>query len=226
MVKRVANLYGLSNDLRFIAVVLEKLPVFVCLHKVRNNKALFWINRILRIIKRARFIALNSQHLEARNVLTVLVDLRPRVYSILTGVETAEESCSSGRVRELTYSVLFNECDSIQQRYCGDLRDLATKLEVDYLMPNTELVEKQGTNKSDSKIKLVKKPKKNDWKPPKGYIGSKEIVNDYEVPRSTIQGWAERDKAKVKKDPQTREVYYIKKWFDKRFENYKPRRKS
>lgn len=76
------------------------------------------------------------------------------------------------------------------------------------------------------KTKTFKEPKKNGWKPPKGYIGSKEIVNDYEVPRSTLQQWGERDSTKVKQDPQTREVYYKKKWFDKRFKNYQPRRKS
>ena len=62
------------------------------------------------------------------------------------------------------------------------------------------------------------------WKPPKGYIGSKTIVNDCNVPRSTLQGWAERDEVKPKKDPQTKECYYPKKWVEKRRASYKPRR--
>ena len=87
-------------------------------------------------------------------------------------------------------------------------------------------METEKTKKNEKEIIIAKEPKKTVWKPPKGYIGSKEIVNDYKVPRSTLQGWAERDKAKVKKDFQTNEVYYIKKWFNKRFKNYRPRRKS
>ncbi len=63
-------------------------------------------------------------------------------------------------------------------------------------------------------------------KPPKGYIGSKAIVNNYNIPRSTLQGWAERDKANVKKDPMTKENYYQKKWLEKCRKKYKPRSKA
>ena len=87
-------------------------------------------------------------------------------------------------------------------------------------------LESEKSIKIDENIKTVGESKKAVWKPPKGYIGSKEIVNDYKVPRSTLQGWSERDKAKVKRDPQTKEVYYTKKWFSKRYKNYRPRRKS
>ena len=72
--------------------------------------------------------------------------------------------------------------------------------------------------------KPLKKP--TQWEPPKGYIGSKTIVANYNIPRTTLQGWAERDEAKVKKDTQTGENYYQKKWLDKRYENYKPRTKA
>jgi len=76
----------------------------------------------------------------------------------------------------------------------------------------------------------VKKP--TPWKPPKGYIGSKTIVNSYNVPRSTLQGWRQRDetsgklKKPIKTDPQTNENYYWQTWFKKHFENYKPRPKA
>jgi len=66
----------------------------------------------------------------------------------------------------------------------------------------------------------------NQWKLPRGYIGSKRIVNDHNVPRSTLQGWAEQDKVNVKKDPQTKENYYLRKWFEHRLENYRPRSKT
>jgi hypothetical protein len=68
--------------------------------------------------------------------------------------------------------------------------------------------------------------KLSQWKPPKGYIGSKTIVNNYKIPRSTLQGWAERDSAIVKKDPQTKENYYQIKWLDKHRKNYRPRQNT
>jgi hypothetical protein len=68
-----------------------------------------------------------------------------------------------------------------------------------------------------------KKSGNRSWKPPRGYIGSKAIVNGHKVPRSTLQGWAERDAITPKKDPQTQERYYPEKWFKKRFKTYKPR---
>lgn len=68
-----------------------------------------------------------------------------------------------------------------------------------------------------------RQPKTKGWNPPKGYIGSKEIVNNRSVPRTTLQGWQERDPPNVKKDPQTHECYYLKKWFEKHYKNYKPR---
>jgi hypothetical protein len=72
---------------------------------------------------------------------------------------------------------------------------------------------------------------KEQWKAPKGYIGSKTILSDYEVPRTTLQGWHERDMASgtlknVRKDPQTGENYYPQKWFEKRFAHYKSRGKT
>lgn len=77
---------------------------------------------------------------------------------------------------------------------------------------------------TEQEIKAGKKP--TQWKPPKGYIGSKTIVADYGIPRTTLQGWAEQDSATVKKDKQTRENYYQKKWLEKRHKNYKPRPKA
>jgi len=83
---------------------------------------------------------------------------------------------------------------------------------------------------TEHKIEPVKETKKNSWKPPKGYIGSKTIVNDYDIPRSTLEGWQQQDnvpvgelEGKVKKDPQTQECYFPKKWFNKRLKNYRPR---
>lgn len=69
------------------------------------------------------------------------------------------------------------------------------------------------------------KPKTKGWKPPKGYISSSTIVNDnqYKVPRTTLQAWAERDGVIPKKDPQTGENYYRLTWVKKRVKNYKRR---
>lgn len=72
----------------------------------------------------------------------------------------------------------------------------------------------------------VKEVGKRRWKPPNNYIGSKEIDNKYSVPRTTLQGWQERDKLKVKKDPQTQENYYPRKWFEKHLKDYKPRKQT
>jgi len=80
--------------------------------------------------------------------------------------------------------------------------------------------------KPEQKIKPGKKAEISQWNIPKGYIGSKTIVADYNLPRSTLQGWAERDNPKVKKDPQTKENYYPQKWFDGCWKKYKPRSKA
>jgi len=91
---------------------------------------------------------------------------------------------------------------------------------------------KEETSKTDQpaaarpKGKTGKNVSRNQWKLPRGYIGSKSIVNDHNVPRSTLQGWAEQDKANVKKDPQTKENYYLRKWFEQRLKNYRPRSKT
>ncbi len=94
---------------------------------------------------------------------------------------------------------------------------------------------KETTPPKESIIHKHKKPmeagqeiklRNMSWKPPKGYIGSKAIVNNYNIPRSTLQGWAERDKANVKKDPMTKENYYQKKWLEKCRKKYKPRSKA
>ena len=94
---------------------------------------------------------------------------------------------------------------------------------------------KETTPPKESIIHKHKKPmeagqeiklRNMSWKPPKGYIGSKAIVNNYNIPRSTLQGWAERDKANVKKDPMTKENYYQKKWLEKCHKKYKPRSKA
>ena len=80
--------------------------------------------------------------------------------------------------------------------------------------------------KIEQKTNKIETEKVAQWKPPKGYIGSKTIVADYGIPRTTLQGWAEIDEAKVKKDKQTRENYYQKTWLDKRYKNYTPRSRT
>jgi len=84
-------------------------------------------------------------------------------------------------------------------------------------------VQKQTEAKQPGNGGKNRQPKTKGWKPPNGYIGSKEIVNNRNVPRTTLQVWQERDKLKVKKDPQTQENYYPKNWFEKHLKNYKPR---
>lgn len=73
--------------------------------------------------------------------------------------------------------------------------------------------------------------KEQEWQPPKNHISSKQIVNEHRVPRTTLQGWQERDIAngkfrKVVKDPQTQENYYPQNWFEKRLKSYKPRQQT
>jgi hypothetical protein len=70
-----------------------------------------------------------------------------------------------------------------------------------------------------------------EWKPPKGYVGSKTILSDYKVPRTTLQGWHERDMANgklknIRKDPQTNENYYPQKWFDKHYQIWQGRKRN
>jgi hypothetical protein len=112
----------------------------------------------------------------------------------------------------------YGELNNIQEYYRGDktrskLRDALAEVK-DACSEDLEQQPSGGKNRQ---------PKTKGWKPPKGYIGSKEIVNNRSVPRTTLQGWQERDKLKVKKDSQTRENYYPQKWFEKHFRNYKPR---
>ena len=87
-----------------------------------------------------------------------------------------------------------------------------------------DLAKKGNTAETGQENKAGKKL--SQWKPLKGYIGSKTIVNNYQIPRSTLQGWAERDSAIVKKDPQTKENYYQIKWLDKHRKNYRPRQNT
>lgn len=91
------------------------------------------------------------------------------------------------------------------------------------------IAEQQQTTPPDDETQQSE-PKKRAWRPPKGYIGSKEIEQTYKVPRSTLQGWQNRDckpagklDGRVKRDPQTGESYYPRTWFLRRFENYKPK---
>ncbi len=70
------------------------------------------------------------------------------------------------------------------------------------------------------------KAKTKKTKPPKGYIGSKAIVNEepYKIPRSTLQGWAEQDEIIPKKNPQTGENYYKISWLEKKMKTYQKRK--
>jgi len=93
-----------------------------------------------------------------------------------------------------------------------------------------------------------KKPAQT-WKPPRGYIGSQEIINTpvkdlkrtlklpccdnetYKIPRSTLQHWQDCDsgaggtlEGQVKNDPKTHEVYVRKKWLKDRLPSYKPKK--
>jgi hypothetical protein len=84
---------------------------------------------------------------------------------------------------------------------------------------------REWCTETEQKTTPVKELGERRWKPPKNCIGSKEIVNTYRVPRTTLQGWQECDppKPKVIKDPQTQENYYTRKWFEKHHKNYRPR---
>lgn len=68
--------------------------------------------------------------------------------------------------------------------------------------------------------------KPSEWKPKKGYIGSKEIVLDYKVPRSTLQGWQKKDNPPTDRDPKTQEIWYEPNWFKKRWEMWEAEKKA
>jgi hypothetical protein len=62
------------------------------------------------------------------------------------------------------------------------------------------------------------------WQPPANYIRTKEITQEYKVPRTTLQSWQQRDKLNPVKDPESHENYYPKEWFDKRYEIWRAKR--
>jgi hypothetical protein len=75
--------------------------------------------------------------------------------------------------------------------------------------------------------KATKNLSQKQWKPPNGYTGSKSIVTANNIPRSTLEGWAERHPPeKTVKDPRTQENYYPKKWLKERLKSYKARRNT
>jgi hypothetical protein len=71
---------------------------------------------------------------------------------------------------------------------------------------------------------------KATWKPPKGYINATGILNEYGVPRATLQSWQARDdvpggplEGKLKRAPgATHELYYPEAWVKKRVQNWQP----
>ena len=64
------------------------------------------------------------------------------------------------------------------------------------------------------------------WSPPEGYVfaGAVPRSDGRVVPRTTVQGWAEKDNPKKACDPNTGAIYYEKSWANRRVERYKPRR--
>ena len=66
--------------------------------------------------------------------------------------------------------------------------------------------------------------KSSEWKPPPNFIGSNTIVNNYKVPRSTLQGWQQQDKPVTKKDPVSQEVHYPKSWFKRKYGLWKSKK--
>lgn len=70
------------------------------------------------------------------------------------------------------------------------------------------------------------------WQPPEGYIGSKEAVNKYDIPRSTLQQWETSDRKKgilkdqeVIQDPSTQEKFFPLEWLEDRKKRHKSRPK-
>ncbi|MHC4618590.1 MAG: hypothetical protein ACYTEQ_12660 [Planctomycetota bacterium] len=61
------------------------------------------------------------------------------------------------------------------------------------------------------------------WLPPPGHISTSEIVEKYRVPRTTLQGWQERDQIIPVRNPQTHENWYPEQWLHKKLKNYKRR---
>lgn len=112
-------------------------------------------------------------------------------------------------------------------------------------------IDLDGTKQIDKEKVKTQTRAKNNWKPPKGYIGSQTIIHStveelkkrlnlptqgdetYKIPRSTLEFRQKRDEAiggelegKIKKDPRTHEVFYPNKWLKKQFSSYKPRNRK
>jgi len=139
-------------------------------------------------------------------------------------------------VRNINIKVLQGNLFDLARKEAAELakkfRDIAREIEKDSLAEGAATTKAHAVKPAEIKHKAApaKERKKKGWKPPRGYIGSKEIQHDHNVPRSTLEGWQNQDsvpggdlEGRVKKDPRTQEVYYPKKWFEKRFKNYKPR---
>lgn len=123
-------------------------------------------------------------------------------------------------IQELTTMTLPKPSEWPMWEVHRDSESLMHRLEDEFLQATSKAGEPAQKGKTGKNVS------QNQWKPPNEYIGSKSIVNDHNVPRSTLQGWAEQDKVNAKKDPQTKENYYLRKWFKQRLKNYRPRSKT
>lgn len=63
------------------------------------------------------------------------------------------------------------------------------------------------------------------WLPPVGYVGVKAFCGNHDVPRTTVQSWAEKDKKVAAKHPTTSEDYYSEEWLEARRGKWKRRGK-
>lgn len=130
-----------------------------------------------------------------------------------------------GIIPDLSVTDVVGSVFARANEHCSKIKELIIRLE----MASEEALSslgKAGASTTEQEDEAGGKKKIPQWKPPKGYIGSKTIVNDYKVPRTTLQGWAERDSANVKKDLQTKENYYRETWLKKRLKSYKHRKNA
>lgn len=65
----------------------------------------------------------------------------------------------------------------------------------------------------------------DEWSPPEGYVfaGAVPRSDGRVVPRTTVQGWAEKDNPKSERDPNTGAIYYEESWAKDRVDRYRPR---
>ncbi len=111
--------------------------------------------------------------------------------------------------------------------FVGEISEVIEILDkVQYALEREQKVDTADSTDTEQNGGEAGEKRKKKYVRPRNLIGSKEIVNGHKVPRTTLQAWQEKDSITPKKDPQTQENLYLRKWFDKKIQTYKPRNKK